>query len=398
MTNTTLRSYRFTRGSVAGLAALTLAAVTVAGAPAAAESFDVRLIGVHDVPAGLAVDGTVVGGLSGIDRHPVTGEYLMISDDRSTIGPARYYAADIEVSATGIDSVDFTSATELTQSDGTPYPPYRESLENPCTDAQEVCDRTGSVDPEELRIDPHTRQVWWTTEGAFSGRTLINPAMRVAVHGRSLHEVNLGPDFRFYRDGQRGLRPNFTIEAFEFINGGARVVTAVEGPMVQDGPLPTPDQGALTRVTEHARSGRTLVQYAYPLDPIFAPPTGQGFMDNGITAILSTGEPGHYLVLERAFSEGHGYSVRMYHIDTNGAQDVSGIPSLAEAPGVQPLGKTLVADFGELGIDPLYNVEGMVWGPELPGGERSLVLVVDDNFSAEERTQVLALGLSESAA
>ncbi|MFC3995038.1 esterase-like activity of phytase family protein [Nocardiopsis sediminis] len=402
MTETTIRSRLTALGSTLVVSAALLASgLPVAGA-ASADISGVRLIGVHDVPRGLAVDGMTVGGLSGIDRDPRTGEYLMISDDRSTVGPARYYTADIAVGADGIESVDFVSATELTRADGGAYPPYAEALETPCTAPQPVCNRNGSVDPEELRIDPRTGSVWWTTEGAFRPPGLrLDPALRVSVDGRTVREFPLPRDWAFDPEGERGPRPNITLEAFAFIDGGARVITALEGPLIQDGTPPTPEAGALTRITEHPRWGGVAAQYAYPLSPVFTPPVGSDFSDNGVVAILPTGEDGHYLVMERGYSDGVGYNVRIYEIDTTGAQDIRGVPALdgrEGSPDVEPLAKTLVADLADLGVDPLFNVEGMVWGPDLPGGERSLVLVVDDNFSAEERTQVIALGVDGAAA
>jgi hypothetical protein len=39
------------------------------------------------------------------------------------------------------------------------------------------------------------------------------------------------------------------------------------------------------------------------------------------------------------------------------------------------------------------NVEGLTWGPRLASGERSLLLVSDDNFAAEEFTRFIALAL-----
>ena len=49
-------------------------------------------------------------------------------------------------------------------------------------------------------------------------------------------------------------------------------------------------------------------------------------------------------------------------------------------------------DFDELGIT-LDNVEGMTFGPDLPDGRRTLVLVSDDNFSETQVTQFLGFGL-----
>jgi hypothetical protein len=41
----------------------------------------------------------------------------------------------------------------------------------------------------------------------------------------------------------------------------------------------------------------------------------------------------------------------------------------------------------------LDNFEAMTFGPELPGGMRSLILVSDDNGSASQTTRVVLLGV-----
>ena len=57
-----------------------------------------------------------------------------------------------------------------------------------------------------------------------------------------------------------------------------------------------------------------------------------------------------------------------------------------------PATKELVLDLDDLGI-PLDNVEGMTFGPRLPDGRRSVVLVSDDNFAPAQFTQFLLLAI-----
>jgi 3-phytase len=53
--------------------------------------------------------------------------------------------------------------------------------------------------------------------------------------------------------------------------------------------------------------------------------------------------------------------------------------------------KTLLYDFST-GFAP-DNLEGMTFGPVLPDGDRTLVLVSDDNFVILQATQIVALRL-----
>ncbi|UXE64571.1 MAG: esterase-like activity of phytase family protein [Woronichinia naegeliana WA131] len=60
--------------------------------------------------------------------------------------------------------------------------------------------------------------------------------------------------------------------------------------------------------------------------------------------------------------------------------------------GIIPAKKTLLLDLTSLGI-PIDNVEGITFGSTLPNGERSLILVSDNNFSSTQFTQFLAFGV-----
>lgn len=54
--------------------------------------------------------------------------------------------------------------------------------------------------------------------------------------------------------------------------------------------------------------------------------------------------------------------------------------------------KQLLLDFADLGLT-LDNIEGMTFGPQLPDGRQSLVVVSDNNFSETQFTQVLTFAV-----
>ncbi|QUH05653.1 esterase-like activity of phytase family protein [Saccharopolyspora erythraea] len=357
------------RHAVTGVVAVALALTAAVPAHAADR---VRLLGERTLPHAMDFQGTTVGGLSGIDYDPRTGAYVLISDDRSERQPARGYLADIPVTAGGLGPVALTATRPLLRPDGTTYP-------------------AGSLDPEDVRWDPRSGEVWWTSEGERQ-KGLIDPSVRSAtLDGSATGELPLPPNLVMRPDS--GPKQNEALEGLTFAADGSLLVSAMEGPLVQDGESPTFEHGALSRLTAQDRSGAVVAQVAYPLDKVFAQsPTG-GFANNGVTAILADGDdPFRYLVMERSFVDGVGNSIRIYEVDARDATDVRDVASLAGAD-VTPVRKTLLADLSELGLSTVDNVEGMTWGPVLPGGERSLVLVSDDNFSAQQTTQVIALGV-----
>ncbi|MEU6644922.1 esterase-like activity of phytase family protein [Saccharomonospora sp. NPDC046836] len=353
---------------------LGLALLTFATPPAHADQ-QVRVLGVRTVPNALPFAGTTVGGLSGIDYDYRTGQYVLLSDDRSQLQPARFYTAKIPVTARGLGEVTFTGTHALTQPDGSTYP-------------------TDAVDPEELRVDPWCGTYYWSQEGDRSGVAATpDPSVREATRtGAYVRDLPIPENERVSETA--GPRPNQVLEAMTFAAAGSLVVTALEGPLQQDGPEATPEHGALSRITVQSRFGPVLRQYAYQQEPVFATPAPGGSANNGVVSILAAGgDPARFLVLERAYVSGVGNRVRIFEIDTRGASNVLAVPSLADAPEVKPVRKKLVADLADLPIDHVDNVEGMTWGPRLATGERSLLLVSDDNFSSGQVTQVIALAM-----
>jgi len=103
-------------------------------------------------------------------------------------------------------------------------------------------------------------------------------------------------------------------------------------------------------------------------------------------------DPRRYLVMERSFVTGVGNKVRLYEIDTRGATDIARHDSIA-GEKIKPVRKKLVADMADFGLSTVDNIEGMTWGPRLRTGERTLLLVSDDNFSATQVSQVVALAI-----
>jgi hypothetical protein len=100
---------------------------------------------------------------------------------------------------------------------------------------------------------------------------------------------------------------------------------------------------------------------------------------------------GDLLAMEREFVELRGLEIQIFRVSLDGATDVSGLGSLAGTT-YRPVRKTLLFDFGDIGFVP-DNIEGMTFGPALPDGSRTLVLVSDNNFSRLQQTQILALRL-----
>jgi len=340
-----------------------------------------RFIGSVTVPNDKRVDGTLVGGLSGIDYDSAADLWYLVSDDKSEKNPARFYVAKLAFDKAGLTAVDIRHAVTLLQADGKPYPDAKSGGEVP--------------DAESIRRDPETGNLWWTSEG--DRKLGLSPFLRVATpDGTYVNEVPTPSIFRTNKEQEIGPRNNLAFEGLSFAPGGDSVWLALESALYQDGPIATPSAGAVARLTHLDRDGKVLAQFAYPLDPIQAVPTGKNG-DNGVSEFLALDDR-HGLVLERSGVEGADgiwkLYIRIYEIDTTSATDVAALPSLAGAC-YQSVAKRLVVDLAKTpGLGPIDNIEGMSWGPMLADGNRSLVLVSDNNFNPAQITQFLAFEVS----
>ena len=171
----------------------------------------------------------------------------------------------------------------------------------------------------------------------------------------------------------------------------------MEGALVQDGPAATLTAGSPSRILRYnLASGRLDRENVYITDPIAEPPVPPtAFAVNGLVEVLPFNDTFAF-AMERSFSvgaPGTGNTIKLYWLSFGGADDVEGHDSIAGLLGdLRTVEKGLVLDLRTLGI-PLDNVEGMTIGPDLPDGRRSLVLVSDNNFAANQFTQFLLFAL-----
>ncbi len=328
--------------------------------PGLALALALKLSASFGVPAGAAVDGAPFGGVSGLDYDRRTGDWLMISDDRSDKAPARFFIGRLDAKG-----LRLTRQVPLRRADGAVFTGDGER-----------------PDAEALRIDPLTGDLVWSTEGdAPRG---FDPAVR-RMGRDGAFKGTIPTPFRF----SQGARPNLTYEGLSFSPDGRWLWLAMEAPLVQDGSVSSVAAGGLTRITRLDREGRVGAQYAYRLDPIQAAPARRG--DNGISEILAVDDH-QLLVLERSGVEDatgrFAYHCRLYLVETRAGEDVTGRERLDAS--VRPLTKRLLVNFDRLAGVPTSNLEAMAWGP----GRRTLVLVSDDNFDPAAPTRIVVLSVT----
>jgi hypothetical protein len=262
-----------------------------------------------------------------------------------------------------------------------------------------------SLDPEGIAL---TRRgtVLISHEGAANVQPRLPPGiLEYAQDGRFIRQLPVPPRFAPNERGRQthGVRNNGGFESLTVTPDFARLFTANEIPLVQDGRVDAFAQGQRVRIIEYAeeRAGyRPLREFAYELSPLDRPSSGVGFSVNGVSELLAVNGT-ELLALERGFIQASGSRlginrIRLYRISLDGATDVSSFESLAGHAEVKPVRKTLVQDFSRLrGLSlrllNLENFEGLAWIGPAENAHRNLMVVSDDNFNAFQVTAFLLL-------
>lgn len=372
------------------LLALPAIAAPHTGGDAASTVVDVEFLGEAIIPTGTSFEGTEIGGLSSITFDHARGVYHTLSDDqgnRSTGDPVRYYTVTVDLDDGLLDDGDvaFVGVTQLYENKKTPFAP-------------------GGLDPEGFSLG-RAGVFYMSSEGNPVASPIIDPFIRRYNHmGRATADLPI-PDHYIPNGVNWGVRFNLAFESLNVTPDGRQLVTAGEGALFQDGPASTFTNGSLARILSYDTAKRSPVaEYVYEVGP-WAEPSGI-FGVNGIVEVLPIDNAGTMLVMERSFSVGGvlgggtGNAVALYEVSAVGATDVLGIDALYDGGSpiaLNPVTKDLRFAFDSLGI-PIDNIEGMTFGPDLPDGRRTLVIVSDNNFSAGQFTQfiVLAVDIQEA--
>jgi hypothetical protein len=376
-----------------------VAAALLLSLPAVADSL--TYIGQQIVPTSASFRGVPVGGLSSLDFVPATGRYLAICDDRSDRAPARFYELALDLSkfrrsaSPGDAGVSWIGMTTILDSDGQPF-------------------TRNQVDPESLRLDTRRNLIYWSNEGQRVSGGLQNPTMRrMQPDGKPAGDFPVPSYFNptgsasGIAAGDTGVYNNLGFESVAITPDGKTLWTMSENGLAQDG-LPTAvGRGSRARMLSFdLDSGKAGAEYIYDVGAVPFPPARQGdFSTNGVPDMLALSAT-EFIVIERAFAVGAATpgvaahtrqptsnTIKLYLIDTRGATDVSGWPTI-KGRDVVPVKRTMLLDLSSLKNDDgsvlaLDNVEGISFGPMF-NGKRTLVLVSDNNFNPAQFTQFIA--------
>ncbi len=356
-----------------GLVSLVMVA-WFAGSSQASIPTAVTFLGEATLPAKLMFLDTEFGGLSGITYDTQRQMYYAVSDDRSEKAPARFYSLTVDLNQRVLkpNGMGIAAVTIVQNTDASPFAPR-------------------TVDLEGIALS-RDRTLWISSEG--DAITQIPPFVRqFSLQGQYLRELPI-PE-KFLPTTQQGVRQNLAFESLTLTPSERYLYVANENALIQDGAEATLDAGSLVRILRYRLpAGIPDGEFVYRTDPVVAPPIpSDGFNNHGLVELLALDDRGNFLALERSFSAGVGYTIRLYTATIGNATNVQAIPALSsqDMSRIRLVKKTLLFDLNQLGI-PLTNLEGLTFTPRLPNGQRGLLIVGDNNFG-NEKTQLLAFAL-----
>ncbi|NEQ36384.1 MAG: phytase [Okeania sp. SIO3I5] len=342
---------------------------------------NIEFIGDVEFPTGFNFAGTQVGGLSGISYDKDSGIYYSISDDRSENNAARFYTVDIDLSDGNLDDGDvaFTNLTFLSENG--------------------VLFGQNTIDPEGIVFNGEN--LFISSEGNVNDG--IAPFVNeFSLAGQQLNQLPIPDKFLPDQNIPKGIRNNLAFESLTISPNERFLYTATENSLVQDGEISTLENEGTSRIIKYdLATGQPVKEFLYFVDSIpDAPVPADGFADNGLVELLALDNSDTLLALERSFASGVGNNIRLYEVQLQNTTNIQGVNSLINPndPNLELFDvdavaeKRLLLDFAELGIR-LDNDEGMTFGPVLPDGSQSLVVVSDNNFNDSQTTQFLGFSL-----
>ncbi|MDG2432602.1 esterase-like activity of phytase family protein [Flavobacterium sp.] len=339
-----------------------------------------KFINSIEIPFNQEFKNSVIGGLSSIDYDSTNDLYYFICDDRSVYNDARFYTAKIKLEADTIQNINFENVVSLKNAKDATYSNWEKYPDS-------------SIDPEEMRYNPKTKSVVWSSEGARviakDFAVIQNPSLQTAsLTGSFVKDFSLPSNLNMQRE-EKGPRSNGVLEGITFSSDFRTIYTNVEEPLYEDGDQATTTKGGPIRIyLFDSKSTQNTAQYAYLLDPIAHEPNPKtAFAVNGVST-MQYYDKNQLLIVERSYSVGRqACTIKVYLCDFTTATNVKNIASLKNAT-VNLASKKLILNMDDLGIF-IDNIEGITFGPKLANGKQSMLFVSDNNFSDKQKTQIL---------
>ena len=336
----------------------------------------IDFMGQANLPTGLLYNNTEVGGLSGITYNPEQQVYYAISDDSSNKNKARFYTLKIDLSSGSLSEtgVSVIGVTQLLTETGEPF-------------------TKDSLDPEGIAFSGNS--VFIASEGNFYGNI---PAFikEFSLQGKLLRSLPIPEKFRDKNwSKNQGVRSNLSLESSTITPDKNYLFTASENALIQDGEIANLDRGTPSRILRYnLQTNQPDREFLYFTDPLANSSfIAEQYNKQGLVDLLAIDQQ-HLISLERSFSLGLGYTIKLFLVNLEKADNIQELESIKSANSeIVPAEKTLLLNLNRLNI-LIDNIEGLTWGSPLPEGGRSLILISDNNFMSLQTTQIIALRIN----
>lgn len=313
------------------------------------------------IGADLKINGHRVGGLSALTW---TGDkLLLVSDDRGKYGPARIYEADFDVKKAPRVHLEVRREIELRGIPRTSDRPVSLDTEGLLRwdDGRIVVSSEG--DTNRKPREP-SRILLFKPDGQFESEIPVPEAYLAEKTGRQT----------------KGTINNMSFEGLSRIPGTQSFWVATEKPLVQD---TDPLEVRLLKYDADGKKWKAGEERRLKLN---APIEGSHEIFRGLSEILALSED-RLLVLERSLkvlegAQAYNYGGALYHVVFEKGKMTK---------------KELLIDFNKAierrVAKSVRNFEGLTWGPLLPDGRRSLLVLSDNNFTGGEDTEILVFAV-----
>ena len=334
--------------------------------------YKINFLDEYIIPSGYEYQGEVFGGISGIDYQ--NGKLILVNDSPNN---PMIFTAELSLKNSIPDTLSLTSVTRLDN---------------------EKFFEDNALDMESIRFDGKNYLI--STEGNIN-KNLPPALFKLSPEGEFIESYTL-PDY-FLPGGSNYPRHNGVFEGLSMDKASDGFWFANELPLTNDGVEPK-----LYATTSPIRlshfdpiADKITHQYALDLDRITKIPL-LPLAINGLTEVLHL-EADQFLILERSYSSGHknrGNKVKLFMADITQATNIKGIDKLkSNTKEIRFAQKSLLFDFEtikeKLTDQVVDNLEGLCFGPTLKNGNKTLIIISDDNFSSfgPQLNQVIILEL-----
>lgn len=355
-------------------------------ASSSAQALRLEYFGETSIATGTKFEKTVIGGLSAMTWQNNT--LYVLSDDRGRISDPRFYEFDLKIAKAATNNAITLTPKTVHFVTGLPKEGERKAL----------------LDPEGfVRLPDGDFLI--SSEGSNDAKPRSMPRVfRTSSTGKWKSDFPIPDKYLPEKTGQqtKGIQNNLAFEGLTTLGDGKFVFTSIESCLTQDIVSGKEADGDIIRILKFEDKGplgyKPVAEFTYHVDAFKDTSKGKELM-RGVSEILALSET-KLLVMERGVrivGKGWAETVAIYLTDVSKATNTLEINKL-EGNKYQVAEKVKLIDF-EIDLNKeragktIQNFEGLAWGPTLPDGRRSLLVIADNNFSKYEKTEFIVFAI-----